>query len=162
MHFYIDKKNNKIYYRETYGDLEFCEISTDFYNQILNLFNKYKPLLTNNNLTNNDLINNNLTNNDLTNNSLTNNNLTNNGLLYHEILDHGLRFAYHLTIYSIIMPFDFVSNPDTYNIINKYYDKFPDQKIFIESHINELYQIANTLNNKYPVATIIDSDPRHY
>ena len=116
MHFYIDKSTNTIYYRETYGQLEYDLISTQFYNKILNLYNSY-----------------------------------------------GFDFAYHLVIHKIIIPSEFIHNPNTQNIINKYFNNNPDKKQYF-NNLDQIYIIANELNelnNELNKSNneIIDSDP---
>ena len=113
MHFYIDKTTNTIYYRETYGELEYDIVSTHFYNQILNLYNSY-----------------------------------------------GFDFAYHLVIHNIILPCEFLHNPNTQNIIKKFLDKNPNKKQHIINNLDDLFRIATKLNNIHQInSELVDSDP---
>jgi hypothetical protein len=99
MHFYINKSTNSIYYKETYGDLEYDELSTQFYIKILNLYT----------------------------------------------FTYGFDFAYHLVKHKIIIPTEFIHNPNTQNIIDNYFNNNPEKKQYIIDKLDQLYIIANEL-----------------
>ena len=88
-------------------------------------------------------------------------------LFFNKILNlyqsYGFDFAYHLLVHNIIVPSEFINNPNTKHCINKYFISNPEKKQHIMKSLDDLFNIANELHNTHKINyELIDTDPNTY